>query len=94
MLDQIVADYEAGDSTLDLVARYGLGKGTVLKLLRDRGAEIRHQSLAPEELAEAIQLYESGLSLARVGEHFGRDASLIHITFKRAGVPRRKPWER
>jgi hypothetical protein len=94
VIAQIAADYEAGATTPDLMAQYQLGKGTVLRLLRAQGVEIRNQSLTPTELGEAIRLYQSGWSLARVGAHFGRDASLIHISFKRAGVPRRKPWER
>ena len=68
---------------------YGLGKGTVLRLLREHGVELRHQSLKPDQLQEAVRLYEQGRSLAQVGAYFGRDASFIHVTFKREGIPRR-----
>jgi hypothetical protein len=89
LISQLVTDYQAGASTTDLMVSYGLGKGTVLRLLRDNGVQLRHQSLTAEQLKEAIQLYQQGWTLARVGNHFGRDASFIHVTFKRAGVPRR-----
>jgi len=89
VIAQLVADYQAGSPSTELMATYGLGKGTVLRLLREHGATIRHQSLTPDQLKEAIQLYREGWSLARVGAQFGRDASFIHTTFKREGIPRR-----
>ena len=92
--EQIAADYQAGLPTRALMARYQLGKGTVLRIFQQASVEVRHQSLTPDQLTEAIQLYQDGWSLGRVRQHFDRDASLIHITFKGAGVPRRKPWER
>jgi predicted HTH domain antitoxin len=86
---QIVTAYEAGQTSIELATRYGVSKNAVLRLLRDRKIEIRHQPLTLEQLEEAVRLYQSGLSLAKVGAHFGRDASFIHLAFKRHGIPRR-----
>src|SRR6185437_15341008 len=38
---QLVADYEAGSPSTQLMTTYGLGKGTVLRLLRKHGAKLR-----------------------------------------------------
>jgi hypothetical protein len=86
---QLVADYQSGMATTRLTSKYNLGKGTVLRLLRSHGVTLRHQPLTPAQIAEAIQLYKQGWSLARVGAHLGREDSLIWLTLKRAGVPRR-----
>lgn len=56
---------------------YQLGKGTVLRLLRERGVEIRNQSLTPDQVGEAIQLYLRGWPLAKVGQHFHREHTVI-----------------
>lgn len=91
---QLVADYQAGQPTTALMKTYGLGKGSVLRLLRANGVQLRHQSMADDEVQQVIQLYGQGLSLARVGERFDRDASYIALVLERAGVPRRDPQGR
>jgi hypothetical protein len=89
-ITQLVADYEAGQSTPTLVKRYGLAKGTVLKLLKEHGITMRHQQMTEAEIIETIDLYQQGWSLARIGQHFGRNPSIIQGVLKRAGVARRK----
>jgi hypothetical protein len=42
-LERIVAEYVAGAPTTALTGRYRIGKGTVLRLLREHGVRIRHQ---------------------------------------------------
>lgn len=42
---------------------YGLGKGTVLKLLHDHGVTVRAQGRKNIDLAEAIEYYQAGWSL-------------------------------
>jgi hypothetical protein len=91
---QLVADYEAGEPTTALMSKYDLGKGTVLRLLRSQGVDIRHQSLTDDEVQQVVLLYAEGLSLARVGDRFGRDPSFIALVLERAGVPRRNPQGR
>ena len=91
---QLVADYQEGVSTPALMEQYQLGKGTVLHLLQDHGIPMRHQHMTKAEATEAICLYQQGWSLARVGEHFNRNPSTIMGVLKRAGVERRKRWER
>jgi DNA-binding NarL/FixJ family response regulator len=90
----VVADYEAGQSTMVLMERYHLAKGTVLKILDTHGTTRRHQPMTDAEVAEVIRLYQEGWSLARIGKRFDRNPATIHAVLRRAGVPRRKPWER
>jgi hypothetical protein len=93
-ITQVVADYQAGDSTPTLMLKYSLAKGTVLRLLQDNDINMRHQRMSELEIAEAIKLYQQGWSLARVGKHFNRNPSTIQAVLMRAGVTRRKRWER
>ena len=44
---EIVASYEAGMSSVKLMRTYGLGKGSVLKLLREAGVQIRKPGPQP-----------------------------------------------
>jgi hypothetical protein len=89
VIAQLVADYQAGLSTTVLTSKYSLGKGTVLRILDDHGVTRRHQPLTEEQMQQAVELYQQGWSLARVGQYLGRDASMIHLTLKRVGMARR-----
>lgn len=83
---EIVAQYEAGVPSTQLVREYGLGKGTILKVLREGGVKMRNQSLTEQQIAKAEQLYGSGLSLARIGERSGVDSTTVHRALVRRGV--------
>uniref|UniRef100_UPI00405746B1 helix-turn-helix domain-containing protein n=1 Tax=Alistipes sp. TaxID=1872444 RepID=UPI00405746B1 len=56
--------------------------------------------LRPEELAEAVFLYGTGLTIAKLAERFGRSRAGMHLALRRAGVKCRprggahntKPW--
>jgi hypothetical protein len=41
LIERIVAEYQSGASSVLLMARYGIGKGTVLRLLRQNGIVLR-----------------------------------------------------
>jgi hypothetical protein len=77
VITQLVADYQAGVETTELTERYQLGKGTVLKLLREHGVAMRRQGLSPDEIDEAVGLYAAGWSLAKIGERLGRAHTVI-----------------
>ncbi|SHH31877.1 hypothetical protein SAMN05443575_3703 [Jatrophihabitans endophyticus] len=88
-IKSLLDDYASGIPTTRLATEYRIGKATVLRLLEDHGITRRRQPMTPDECTEAIQLYRSGLSLAAVGRHFGRDHTVIRDVLKRAGVERR-----
>ena len=57
---QLVADYEAGAPSTELMVRYRLGKGTVLQLLREHDVKLRNQGARNFSLEQAIELYQAG----------------------------------
>ena len=82
----LVADYEAGKSSTELMATYQLGRGTVLQLLAEAGIAMRHQGLSEQETAEAASLYASGLSVVSVADRLERPMSTVYFALKRSGV--------
>lgn len=69
---RMAADYESGISSNQLMVNYGLGKGTVLQVLREAGVVMRGQSLFPAHLDAAATLYATGVSMQMVSDHFGQ----------------------
>ena len=65
---------------------YGLGKGSLLRLLEARGAQRRRQGLTELEVQTAIRLYGNDWSLVKIGEHLGRHHSLIVRALQRCGT--------
>ncbi|UGT64410.1 helix-turn-helix domain-containing protein [Nocardia asteroides] len=84
--DEIVAKYNAGATSTQLVREFHLGKGTVLKILHEGGAAMRNQGLNPAQVAQAAHLYESGQSLAQIGTYFNVDPGTVHDALRKRGV--------
>jgi hypothetical protein len=82
----LVADYETGLPTTELTTRYGLAKGTVLRMLEEAGVAMRRQGLTEEIAEQARLLYESGLSVAAVGERLGQAPTSRARALRRIGV--------
>ena len=94
MAAQLVADYEAGMPSTQLVVTYGLGKGSVLKLLDEAGVQMRNRGLPKDKLEKAAKLYRDGWSLARVGKQFGCSPDTLRLALANHGVQirPRKGW--
>jgi hypothetical protein len=89
-IEAIVIEYEAGASVKTLMGKHRLGKGSVLKLLRDGGARIRQQRrLTETEVTTAVVWYRNGQSLARIGDQLGVNSTTVGSALERHGVPRR-----
>jgi DNA invertase Pin-like site-specific DNA recombinase len=93
-IEQLVADYESGHSTIELMRIYGISKGAVLNLLQQHEVNMRGQGVRAERLEEAIALYNSGLSLKAVAAQLNCSAETVRQTLLRAGVTMRARWER
>jgi DNA invertase Pin-like site-specific DNA recombinase len=50
LIGQVVSDYAAGMSSTRLARQYGIGKGTVLRLIRKCGGTIRRKGPAPDRI--------------------------------------------
>jgi hypothetical protein len=75
----IVARYEAGDTTQQIGTLYGISKTRVATVLRDQGITIRRQGLTNEQVREAAKLYVSGKSLGWLAARFGVSHTTIAV---------------
>ncbi|MGW9555819.1 helix-turn-helix domain-containing protein [Nocardiopsis sp. NPDC055551] len=55
-------------------------------ILKRQGIQIRKRGLSEEEIAQAMQLYEQGWSLTRIGQHFGVDSRTVRSRLLERGV--------
>jgi Helix-turn-helix domain len=83
---EIVARYEAGEPSHAIAVSFGLGKGSVIRLLREAGVPIRRQGLVDDQVREAAQLYAAGHSLAKIGTRLDVDAGTIRRYLLKYGV--------
>lgn len=88
-----MAAREAGAQIKDLAEQFGVHKATVIAHLERAGVPGRRwpgRTLSLTQVQEAVQLYESGLSLVAVGERFGVDKRQVSRALRGAGVEIRK----
>lgn len=91
---ELVAAREAGALVNELAERFGVHRATVINHLERAGATGRRwpgRGLTPEQVPEAVRLYESGLSLVAVGERFEVDKRQVSRALREAGVEIRGP---
>jgi hypothetical protein len=75
-VQELIAARRAGKQINDLSAQFSIHRATVQNHLRRAGIEHRRwggRTLTPDQLQQAGQLYDTGLSLVAVGERFGVD---------------------
>jgi len=88
-MQDLVANYLCGATTMELAAQYDIHYTTVSKYLKQRGVAIRLKSLGEKDRALAIELYKSGLSTARVAERIGCAPNTIRSALLDAEVQMR-----
>jgi len=87
-IDELLSAYRTGDRVLDIAARFGVSRTTVIDHVTRSGLPRRSdRRWSDAELHAAADLYDDGQSLARVGRRFGVDASTVANRFRRAGTP-------
>ncbi len=74
-MEQLVQDYEAGVPTTQLTKKYGIGKGTVLKLLRDHDVRVQRQGLSRGRDRRGHRLVYGWLA---IGEDWSEVRSCAH----------------
>ena len=67
---ELVQAYRDGASTTELRRHYELSQGSVIKLLHENSVAMRNQGLVGGDVATATELYQSGATLAQLGERF------------------------
>lgn len=88
-VDQLIDGYRAGATLKELGQRYSVHRTTVSQLLEQSGVDRRYASLRPHQVAEAVQLYQTGMSLVAVGKALGANQSTVWWALKRVGAPLR-----
>jgi hypothetical protein len=86
---EIVTGYRAGATILELAARHACDRKTVIHHLKLHCVEIRHRCMDRAKIDEAVHLYESGLSLIKVGKRVGADPKTVKARLAERGVPLR-----
>jgi len=76
--------YELGD-------RFSVERRTVSNILKRHDVPMRRRGLSPEQVDDAIHLYNLGWSLARVGEHLGVDHTTVLTKLRERGIPTEIP---
>ena len=94
--DELIAAYRSGVTINELADRHGIHRSTVAAALDRHHVERHHAQTArtSETLADAAELYASGLSLAAVAARYGIDPQTVGNRFRRAGIPvrARRGW--
>jgi DNA-directed RNA polymerase specialized sigma24 family protein len=85
---EVVRRYAAGESSNALAAEFGVRRRTATAIIRRAGAEVRYR--ADVDLDAAGELYQSGLSLARVGAELDVSAGTVLNLLRRAGIATRR----
>jgi hypothetical protein len=88
-MQDLVARYLCGSTTVELAAQYDIHYTTVSKYLKDRGVATRLKSLPKHDVTLAIDLYRAGHSTARVAERIGCAPNTIRASLLAAGVEMR-----
>lgn len=87
----VIARYEAGETSTALAIEYGVAKSTILNLLRANNVVVRRQPLTPHQVSDAARLYESGLSLSEVAMKLNINQETMRMAVVKAGVVLREP---
>ncbi|WP_435527177.1 helix-turn-helix domain-containing protein [Microbacterium aurantiacum] len=85
-----VTRYSNGETSTALAEEYGVAKSTILRILREARVVVRRQPMTPEQVSEAAQLHEAGLSLSQVAKWLEVNQETMRTVLK-AGVVLREP---
>jgi len=82
----MVRAYETGQSMVQLAHDFGIHRTTVAQHLVERGVSLRKTAMTEQQIDEAVHLYKSGLSFAKIGTRLGFNASTITTQVRRRGA--------
>jgi hypothetical protein len=85
-IEHLVGEYAAGCTGRQLAERYGIARSTVIRLLKNRGVDVRHPRLSEADCAHAVQLYQRGVRQIDIAVELGRDKTVIWHVLRRAGA--------
>jgi predicted HTH domain antitoxin len=82
----LVATYRAGSTIAELAAQLECDRKTVTRYLKLQCVEMRIRRLTEVQIDEAVRLYESGMSLAKVGRLIGTVPKTVRSRLLERGV--------
>jgi len=75
-----------GGGGVRLAAEFDCDRTTVMRYLKPQCVEMRYRRLSEAQIDEAVRLYASGLSLAKVGRLIGADPKTVRARLQKRGV--------
>jgi DNA-directed RNA polymerase specialized sigma24 family protein len=96
-VDALIAGYRAGRTMEELGTDFDIDRRTVSTYLRRAGVDSRRGRLDPDQLIDAVRLYEAGWSSGRLAQRFNVSADSVLKALRSAGVtirPRRGGHQR
>ena len=88
-IQELIAGYQAGATVYELASQFGIERRTVSNILHRYQVPMRRRGLSPEQVDEAIHLYNLGWSLARVGARLDVNHTTVLTKLRERGVPTR-----
>ena len=92
-INRLVIMYAKGETVNELAKQFSIHRTTVLAILRRADTPLRTK-MDEQQLKDAIELYESGLSLKKIAVPLGVDPETVRRALKKAGVQMRGPTDR
>lgn len=83
---RIVAGYQSGKTVYELANEHRINRVTVSEVLKREGVKLRRQPPSEQQIRQMTRLYESGLSLKKVGDRLGFNATTVRANLLKAGV--------
>ena len=94
-VQELISGYVAGATVYrQLSELFGVDRRTVSALLHRHGVPMRRRGLSPDQVDDAIRLYKSCWSLARIGEHLNVDPTTVLTRLRERGIPTRDTHRR
>ncbi|CAG4902241.1 hypothetical protein [Acidithrix sp. C25] len=90
-LARLVDRYESGATVYELASEFLIDRRTVSIRLKQQGVIMRLQPPAEETVDEIVRLYESGLSMSKVGQQVGYSADSVGSHLRKRRVKTREP---
>jgi transposase-like protein len=86
---KITAAYEQGATLNDLATQHVVSRWAISTILARYGVTTRYRLIGPKELAQAVSLYESGMSSASIARDLGVAPNTVRTALQSAGVAMR-----
>ncbi len=83
--DQIVSDYQSGQSTTHLAEKYGVSVPTICRRLKDAGVVLRYKKVNLP-IDDLVADYDAGLNVSYLAYKYNAPDYTIRQRLKEAGV--------